>query len=139
MKKLLFVCVLVFLVTGCHSELSFSEMKAGKVKKEVQSFLESVEQDKGLYLYQADTAFYVFLNGKNPPEGEEAVWFNDFDVKSDGDIVTIDYDEEKLDTSDENEAQKQQRLYKIYRDKEYDVIKSMKNGESKSFDIVSGE
>ncbi|WP_223701776.1 membrane lipoprotein lipid attachment site-containing protein [Sutcliffiella deserti] len=138
MKKILSVFIFILLLAGCSSELTFNEVEIANTNNNVRTFFESVEDTNGAHLYfDEDKVIYVMLNGKNVIEGENAAYFTDFSVDSDGKILNINYIEEK--TKDYSHASlKQQVVYKIHKDKQYETIRSFKNGNELSFQTVSG-
>jgi hypothetical protein len=136
MKKVLLGLILVLLLTGCNSKLSYSETDLESVKKDVQDFVLSVSDTNGVYLYlDGDEKAYVFLNGVNKEEGE--LFFKHFHVGAVGNMLDIGYSqEETIESADE--TFKNQMLYEINKDKEYVKIQLFKNGEETSFDAISG-
>lgn len=138
MRKLFVLVGLIVLMTGCNSTLTFTEIKSGTVNKDVRSFLENVENHNGTYLYfNGDKEIYIFLNGINVQQGDEAAYFTNFDVKDDGETLNVFY--EVAYTEDySNEKLKRQAIYKVKLDRKYEIIQSFSNGEKVPFQTVSG-
>lgn len=88
MKKLILVCV-ILLLSGCTSNLTFTEIKSSNVNKNVRSFLEAIDDENGTYLYfNGEKEIFVFLNGSNVQQGDKAAYFSNFDVVDDGDTLS---------------------------------------------------
>ena len=133
MKKLFVLVGFIVLLAGCNSTLTFNEIKSGKANKDVRSFLEDVEDQNGTYLYSnGDKEIYIFLNGINVQQSDEAAYFTNFDVEVDGDRLNVfqeveyteDYSDDKL---------KSQALYKIRPNQNYEEIQAFSNGEEVLF------
>ncbi|OZI10489.1 hypothetical protein CEW92_16485 [Bacillaceae bacterium SAS-127] len=61
MKKLLSLILLLLLLTGCNSELTYSEIKIEKANQDIQNFIEGVQGENGTYLYfNGEKEQYVF-------------------------------------------------------------------------------
>lgn len=138
MKKLFLLVGMIVFLTGCNSTLTFTEIKSGKANKDVLSFLEDVENQNGTYLYSnGEKEIYIFLNGINVKQGDEAAYFTNFDVEADGDTLNVFY--EVAYTEDySNDNLKYQVLYKIRPDQNYEEIQALSNGEEVPFQTVSG-
>jgi uncharacterized protein YcfL len=136
MKKVLLGFLLVLLLAGCNSKLSYSETDLESVEKDVQDFVLSVSDTNGVYLYFNGTKkAYVFLNGVNKEEGE--LFFKHFHVEAVGNMLDISYSqEENIEATDK--SFKNQMLYEINKDKDYVKIQLFKNGEKIPFDSISG-
>jgi hypothetical protein len=136
MKKVMSFFIFVLLLAGCSSELTFTEI--ANMNNDVRTFFESVEDTNGAHLYfDEDRVIYVMLNGKNVIQGENAIHFTDFSVDSDGKILNIHYIEEETENYSDATL-KHQVVYKIQKDKQYETIRSFKNGNEVSFEAVSG-
>lgn len=138
MKQFLLVLILALLAAGCGSKLTFSEIGVDRVEKDVRAFVESVDGKNGVHLlFDEDQVVYVFMNGKNVEQGSHTIYFSDFDIVPEGDVLNIFYNEgESYDYSDK--ALKHQILYKVELDRAYDKIRLIKNGEEIPFGVVSG-
>ncbi|MBS4210070.1 hypothetical protein [Bacillus sp. FJAT-50079] len=138
MRKLLSLIVIISVLTGCSSELSFSELPEKGVKKDIQSFIDNVKDENGVHLYfEKQKAVYVYLNGSNVKEGEKATHFTDFNVEKNGETLSILYN--TAETADySNQSLKHELLYKVKLDKKYEVIKPVSNGKETSFGVISG-
>ncbi|WP_121614226.1 hypothetical protein [Mesobacillus foraminis] len=137
-RKLLLLIVAIVLLSGCSSELSFSEVSDRGFNKDIQSFIDDVKHENGVHLYLDDqTDIYVYLNGKNVEQGEKAVHFTDFNVKENSDTLNILFS--NAETTDYlNQSLNYELLYKVNLDKKYEKIKPFSNGEEVSFGVISG-
>lgn len=137
MRNLLLIALLA-LLSGCNSELSFSEVREDSVNNEVRSFLSDVQDKNGAHLFfEKEKAVYVYLNESNVIAGEAATYFTDVNVEGNGETLTITYDtNETTDLS--NQSLDHSLIYKINLDQQYDTIKAIRNGEESSFGTVSG-
>lgn len=136
-KKIVWVFTFVLFFSACNSELSYREMELDRVDKKVRTFFESVEDQNGTHLYfDGDKIVYVFLNGINVIQGEKAIHFSDFAVESDGDVLKVYYNENETEEYSD-ETLKHQVLYRINKDKEYEIIRAFRNGAEVPFDVVS--
>lgn len=139
MRKLLSLLVIIFLLSGCSSELSFSEVSEESVNKDIQSFIDDVKGENGVHLYfENQKAVYVYLNGSNVKQGEEAIHFTDFNVEENGETLNILYN--TAETADySNQSLNHEFIYKVYLDKKYEFLKPISNGEEVSFGAISGD
>ncbi|MGO4890373.1 hypothetical protein ACJ2A9_21715 [Anaerobacillus sp. MEB173] len=138
MRKLLSLIVMIILLSGCSTELTFSEVSEEAVHKEIRSFINGAKDENGVYLYfDNQELMYVYLNGTNVNEGEMLVHFTDFDVEGSGDTMDILYrDAETTDISDQ--SLHYELLYKVKINKEYETIRLFRNDEEVSFGGISG-
>lgn len=138
MRKLLSLPVIIFLLSGCSSELSFSEVSKEGVNKDIQSYIDDVKNENGIHLYFVNQkSIYVYLNGSNVKQGEKAMHFTDFNVEENGKTLSILYNTaETVDYS--NQSLNHKILYKINLDKKYENLKAISNGEEVSFGAISG-
>lgn len=135
MNKILVGLIFVVLLASCNSKLSYIEISQENVQKDVQDFIMSVSDTNGVYLYLEGTEkAYVFLNGVNKKQGE--LFFKQFHVEPVGNMLDISYTEEDLNVTDK--TVKNQMLYQINLDKEYNTFQLFENGEEISFDVISG-
>ncbi|MEC5424746.1 hypothetical protein QGM71_14765 [Virgibacillus sp. C22-A2] len=138
MKKVIALFMILIILVGCNTELSFSEISLESSNVNVQFFFKGIENENGVHLYMdGEKSLYVFLNGKNVIQNEKAIQFSDFDVDSEGDTLTIYYTEEKTEDYS-NDTLHHQIVYKIDKDKNYANVKGIKNGEEVAFGAVSG-
>ena len=92
MKKLLFLLVIIFLLTGCRSKLSFKEVREKDIYKDIQSFIDNTNEENGVHLYfEKQKIVYVYLNGSNVKQGEKAIHFTDFNIEKNGQTLSILY------------------------------------------------
>ncbi len=70
-------------------------------------------------------------------QGENAIHFTDFSVDSHGKILNIHYIEEETENYS-GATLKLQVVYKIHKDKQYETMRSFKNGNEVAFEAVSG-
>lgn len=138
MRKLLSLLVIIFFVTGCSSELSFTKVREKDVNKDIQSFIDNVNDENGVHLYfEHQKAVYVYLNGSNVKQGGKVIHFTDFNVEKSGETLSILYN--TAETTDySNESLKHELLYKVNLDKKYETIKAISNGQEVSFGVISG-
>lgn len=62
MNKLLSLILLLLLLTGCSSELIYSEIKIEQTNRDIQDFIEGVQGENGTYLYfNGEKERYIFL------------------------------------------------------------------------------
>jgi hypothetical protein len=138
MRKLLSLLVTIALLSGCNSKLSFSEVSENGGNKNFRSFINDVKGKNGVHLFfEGQKAVYVYLNGSNVKQGEKALYFTDFNVKKNGETLSILYN--TAETADySNQSLKHELLYKVNLDKKYEFIKLFSNGEEVSFSVISG-
>lgn len=138
MKKLLFLLVIIFLLTGCRSELSFKEVREKDIYKDIQSFIDNTNEENGVHLYfEKQKIVYVYLNGSNVKQGEKAIHFTDFNIEKNGQTLSILYN--TAETTDySGQSLEHELLYKVNLDKRYQTIKAVRNGEEDSFGVISG-
>lgn len=142
MKKLLPLIFLLIVLAGCNKEntqeLSYSEVMIESTDQDVQKFITSMKEKNGVYLYQdAGDKLFVLLNSNTVKQGERAIYFTDFDVKSEMDTVSIYFGEESTEEY-VNKELNNQVIYEVKLDKKYDVINLFKNNEVAHFTTVSG-
>lgn len=142
MKKLVCLIFLLIVLTGCNinenQELSYSEVKIESVDQDVQKFINGVKEKNGAYLFQdAGEKLFVFLNSDTVIQGEKAIQFTGFDVKSEMDTVNIYFEEESTDEY-ANKELNNQVLYEVKLDKKYDEINLFRNNGDAHFTKVSG-
>lgn len=142
MKKLLCLLFLLIALTGCNKaefqELSYSEVMMESTDQDVQKFINGVKEKNGIYLFQdAGEKIFVFLNSNTVIQGDKAIQFTDFDIKSEGDTINV-YFEEQSTEKYANKELSNQILYEVKLDKRYDVINLFRNNEDAHFTKVSG-
>lgn len=139
MKRMMVGILLTLLVAGCNSELTFSEIEAEKAGKDIQEFIESVEDQKGpnLYFDEKKGQMYVYLNGANVIQGEKATHFKDFELDVDGNTLKFLFNQHETDEYSSKELS-YKALYKVKLDKEYDQVEAYSNGQLVPFQVVSG-
>lgn len=132
--------LLILLLAGCTSELTYSEIKIEKSSKDVQEFIESVGDHNGPYLYldSKKDQIYVYLNGANVIQGEKAIHFKDFDLEVDGETLKFIYKQHDTDDYSSKELLSYKALYKVKLDKEYDQVEAYSNDQLVPFQVVSG-
>ncbi|WP_221563355.1 hypothetical protein [Alkalihalobacillus sp. TS-13] len=137
-KRQILVVTLIVMLAGCNKELSYSYIKIATVHKGIQSFIDQVEDQNGLYVYfDKKKAVYVFLNGKNVVQGEKATYFERFYAEGDGETLNIYFDEKSTEDY-ANQSVDYQLLYKVNLDKDYEYIKAFRNGKHVPIDVASG-
>lgn len=138
MRKTFAVLVIFFLLSGCSSKLSFSEVTV-IANEDIQSFIENVIDENGVHLYfENEKALYIYLNGYNINQSELATHFTDFDVEENDKTLNILY--KSAETADySNHSLKHGRLFKVHIDKKYDNLKLIRNGEEVPFGVISGK
>lgn len=135
----------ILLLSGCdiissfEPSLSVSEVSLDDVDGGVLSFFQSVQDENGVYLYfdNENDAMYIYLNGSNVIDGEEATYFTDFDIEEEDDMLKLSYTSEQT-TDYSDQSLDYERFYKIISDQDYEGIKLYGNGQEVSFDTVSG-
>lgn len=138
LKKLFLIIGMIFVLSGCHSDLSFNDVSFKGVDRDLQKFIDFVKNENGVHLYaDGKKSIYVYLNAGNVIQGENAEYFTNFDVQKDGEALNIVY--KTAETSDySNPSFKHELLYKVNLDKRYEYIKPIRNGEESFFGVVSG-
>ena len=138
MKKRLSLIVLILLLTGCNSDFSFSEISIDNANDSVQEFIQYAEVKNGNYLYlDGKKGMYVFINGIYVNQGNDAVYFSDFNVSAQQDTLNMFINQES-DSDYSNTTLKYQVLYKIKTVEKYDTINLFINGKPVSFDEIFG-
>ncbi|MFS0673228.1 hypothetical protein [Ornithinibacillus sp. 179-J 7C1 HS] len=141
MRKIFVLFIGIALLSGCNleSSLTYSELSKQSIHQDIQSFFDRVKQENGVHLYydNQNEAVYVYLNGFNVTQGEEAIHFTGFDVERDHDILNILYKSEE--TAERNNSSLAYELfYKVDVDQDYEYIKLFHNGIESTFDTISG-
>jgi hypothetical protein len=92
--------------------------------------------DNGIFLlHTSDGDQYLFLNGSNIVQGEEAAYYEDIRIKDDKNIAKIYFDE--LYTADYQDKELENvKLYKIFLKDTIDTIGIYKNGQETYFDSI---
>lgn len=80
---------------------------------------------------------YVFINGIYVNQGNDAVYFSDFNVSAQQDTLNVFINQE-YDSDYSNTKLKYQVLYKIKTVEKYDTINLFINGKPVSFDEIFG-
>ena len=139
MKRLMVGTLLILLLAGCNSELTYSEIKIEKASKDVQEFIESVGDQGGpnLYFDGKKGQLFVYLNGSNVIQGEKATYFKDFELDVGGDKLKFLFNQHDTDDYSSKEL-KYKALYEVKLDKEYDQVEAYSNGQLVAFQLVSG-
>ena len=138
MKKRLSLIVLILLLTGCDPNYSFSEISIDHANDSVQEFIQYAEVKNGNYLYlDGKKGMYVFINGIYVNQGNDAVYFSDFNVSAQQDTLNVFINQE-YDSDYSNTTLKYQVLYKIKTVEKYDTINLFINGKPVSFDEIFG-
>ena len=129
---------MISLLTGCSSDISFSEVSKVGVNKDIQTFIDDVKSEPGVHLYfENQKAVYVYLNSSNVKHGEKAIHFTDFNVEENDETLSILYN--TAETADySNRLIKHELLYKVNLDKKYEIIKAIYNNEETAFGVISG-
>jgi len=138
MKKLLLLLFLLLIVAGCNKQLTYKEISLDKADKDIKEFLTAAVKENGAYLFQdGGRGAYIFLNGRSTQNGDSPVSITNFDVKGIGDTVNLYYVEKPMNENGDDAA-KDQILYKVTFDKDYEKINLIKNNEESFFHTVSG-
>lgn len=138
MKKRLSLIVLILLLTGCNSDFSFSEIRIDNANDSVKEFIQYAEVKNGNYLYlDGEKSLYVVINGIYVNQGNDAVYFSDFNVSAQHDTLNVFINQE-YDSDYSNTKLKYQVLYKIKTVEKYDAINLFINGKPVSFDEIFG-
>jgi hypothetical protein len=92
--------------------------------------------DNGIFhLHTSDGNQYLFLNGSNVGQGEEAAYYEDIRIKDDKNIAKIYFDE--LYTADYQDKELENvKLYEIFLKDTIDTIGIYKNGQETYFDSI---
>ncbi|MEG0472621.1 MAG: hypothetical protein RR588_09820 [Solibacillus sp.] len=124
MKKLMSLFIMVvFVLTACNSELAITELNSvPKRLNEILGILGSDEYVQMINDSKKDISYLVINTG-----GTVTVR-----VESKEDTMVIHIDEVENDNED-----KKQHLFKLTRDRDYEIIDLYKNGESIPFDTVA--
>ncbi|MBO0586846.1 hypothetical protein [Sporosarcina sp. E16_8] len=138
MKKRLSLIILIVLLTGCDPNFSFSEISIANANDSVQEFIQYAEVKNGNYLYlDGEKSIYIFINGIYVNQGNDAVYFSDFNVSAQQDTLNVFINQE-YDSDYSNTALKSQVLYKIKTVEKYDTINLFINGKPIFFDEIFG-
>ncbi|GGM43273.1 hypothetical protein GCM10011351_31530 [Paraliobacillus quinghaiensis] len=122
-----------------NSQLSYTEVRKESLNKDIQSFFQGVKEENGIHLYldNHNAAIFVYLNGSNVVQGEEAMYFTEFDVESDNETLNLLYKSDK--TSDHsNSTWEYELFYKVNLDKDYEEMKLFNNGNETHLGTISG-
>ncbi|KIL45509.1 hypothetical protein KP78_30530 [Jeotgalibacillus soli] len=141
LNKILLILIGFLLLTGCNtnSQLSYKEVSKKSLNKDIQSFFQGVKEENGVHLYfdNQNTAIFVYLNGSNVVQGEEAIYFTGFDVERVNETLNIFYNSDK--TSDySNSSLEHELFYKVNLDKDYEEVKLFNDGNETHFGTISG-
>ncbi len=132
--------ILLLLLMGCsEKELSYTEINIKDAKEKVREFIKETEDLNGTHLYyKNDQVVYVFLNGINVTQGDEAIYFEDFNLNVDeeNDALELSYTQNKTEDYSNKELN-HQLLYKVVLDKKYDTLVAFQNGERVPFGTVT--
>lgn len=122
-----------------QTDLSYSKIKIDNAKQDVKSFIGETKNENGIHLYlEGNEDIYVFLNGINVTLGEKAIYYDDFKVSADTDILKIVYSQKETENYSSEEID-YQLLYRVRLDKKYNVIKAIKNGKEVQIGVISGD
>lgn len=133
----------IILLAGCNlssdESLSFKEVDKEDLSKDIQSFFDGVKDQNGVHLHSNrddKNTMYFYFNERNVNQGEEAVYFTDFDLEADGDTLKILYESDQtLDYSDN--SIKNEVYLKVNLDQNYETISVFNNGEETHFGTVT--
>lgn len=119
------------ILSGCQSEkeLSVEKLEKADLDETIRDSFGHVDEN-GAHLFYGDEkdVFYVYLNGSNVQQGENATYFTQFEVDSNGDTLNLRYNSDH--TEDYGvESLDYEAFYKVSLDQEYDTILVFHNGE----------
>lgn len=133
-----FILVVVGLVGCSKASTVIKEAKMQELNKDVQLFVNNLENKNGLYLYSpvGETQYQV-AKYPNVPDGEEAKFLQSITAQILDHVLVVsieeqgthDYQDKRLDTI---------RIYKLSCVNEYGEIRIYKNGKEVSLDLVGG-
>ncbi|MCA0993404.1 hypothetical protein [Pseudalkalibacillus hwajinpoensis] len=133
------MAIFLLLLTGCsEKELSYTEINIKDAKENVKTFIDETEDLNGTHLYyENDQVVYVFVNGINVIQGDEAIYFEDFNLNADeeSDALEVSYTQKKTEDYSNKELN-HQLLYKVVLDKKYETLNAFQNGEAVTFGSV---
>lgn len=136
MRKLIVGLMIVILLAGCSSDLTFTEVDINRVNKDVKEFMNAVQDENGTHLYHdSKRNMYVFLNSGNVIQGSKVAHFSDFNLKANGDTLNVIFHHESTDDYS-NPDLNYQMLYKVKLDKTYDKIMLFDNDEETAFHTI---
>lgn len=134
MRKILYIILFTFLLSGCNQALTITEVKMDKVSGDLKEVIDEFENENGNYVFSDGKEQYVFLNRINVMQGEDAVALSNFKTEVKENVLSISFEEEAT-TDYENQDLTYQMLYKIKGGKDdYDTIDLIGNDESTHFD-----
>lgn len=136
MYKWFAIIFFLLLLSGCNSEVTFTEINLEQAETDVLKFIDTVNDENGRYLYTDDNnQIHIFLNGKYVQKGRDAVHFTAFYVNAQQDTLNVFFNQEYYSDYLDN-GLKHQALYKISAREEFEMINLFSNGEPVSFDRI---
>ncbi|PKM93917.1 MAG: hypothetical protein CVU84_13490 [Firmicutes bacterium HGW-Firmicutes-1] len=142
-KKCIWILVLILLVlVGCKKEsvenAILKPVNIEKLKGNLKEVFESKISQNGAYLINTgDKKQYLFLNGSNTIQGDEAVYYENVRIEDDKNIANIYFD--ALYTEDyKDKGLSNIQIYEILTKDTTDTIGLYKNNQQIAFDTVIG-
>lgn len=136
MRKLMVGLLIMILLAGCNSALTFTEVDMNRANKDVKEFMNAVQDENGTHLFHdSERNMYVYLNSGNVIQGSKATHFSDFNLKANGDTLNILFHHESTDDYS-NPDFNYQMLYKVKLNKTYDKIMLFDNDEETAFHTI---
>lgn len=137
-KVIINIILIVMVMVGCsnNSKLEFSKDSLENTDKKVKTFMDSINDKNGIYLYEENTnESYLYLNGYNVKIGEKASYFTNIEMEFKEGTLIINFNENYTDDYKDKEIDNR-ILYKIKQPKNVDTIRIYKNGQETHFDSI---
>ena len=95
MYKWFAIIFFLLLLSGCNSEVTFTEINLEQAETDVLKFIDTVNDENGRYLYTDDNnQIHIFLNGKYVQKGRDAVHFTAFYISAQQDTLNVFFNQE---------------------------------------------
>ncbi len=138
-KSVFFLVLVIVGLVGCSKASTVKkEAKMQELNKDVQQFVNNLENKNGFYLYSpVGETQYLVAKYSNVPDGKEAEFLQTIKAQILNQILVIsieeqgthDYQDKRLNTT---------RIYELSSVNEYGEIQIVKNGKEVSLDLVGG-
>ncbi|WP_066051705.1 hypothetical protein [Robertmurraya korlensis] len=138
MKKFLLILAFIGLLSGCSSSLSYSQVEKSGVNNSVRTFITGVKDENGVNIYfDTEKTVYVYLTSANVKQGEELVYFTDFNVEENGETLHISYYTETT-TDYSNKDLENELLFKVNLNKKYEYMNAYRDQKEVAFNTILG-
>lgn len=130
LRGFLFLIVLTIVLAACGREISVEQIPIDKVKSDIKEYIEINTTEKGIYLFQHEKDFHIYVNGGsvNPKQVENV------EIKTEDNVLKVYIDDKVAKKSNEDKG-----LYFIQTgDLEYDTMVVIQNGKEVSINMIVG-